>query len=97
MSAVNEVGEGKASVKVPEKGLVFDEGGITQKVNFSEPKRVDSNTITLNWHGIPEATGYRITYLNAINVPVKIDIKGVTKTSARRKSSNIDKLHLNKR
>ena len=89
MSAVNEVGEGKASVKVPEKGLVFDEGGITQKVNFSEPKRIDSFTIRLNWHGIPEATGYRITYLNAINVPVKIDIKSVTTTSALRKSSNV--------
>lgn len=75
VTAVNQAGEGKESKKVPEQPLVFDDGGIITKVNFTEPDMVDSFTIKLHWMGISDAQGYRITYLDAMHVPVKITVQ----------------------
>lgn len=72
---MNQAGEGKESEKVPEQPLVFDDGGIITKVNFTEPDMVDSFTIKLHWMGISDAQGYRITYLDAMHVPVKITVQ----------------------
>lgn len=72
---MNQAGEGKASEKVPKQPLVFDDGGIVSVVNFTAPVMVDSFTIKLNWMGISDAQGYRITYLDAMHVPVKITVQ----------------------
>lgn len=75
MTAENQAGEGKQSERVPKQPLVFDDGGIITMVNFTEPDMVDSFTIKLNWMGISDAQGYRITYLDAMQVPVKITVQ----------------------
>ncbi|XP_062570173.1 LOW QUALITY PROTEIN: sortilin-related receptor-like [Saccostrea cucullata] len=81
VSAVNLAGEGQATDKTPEKGLIYDQGGITIMPNFTEPQRPDNFTIRLNWRPVPGADGYRITYQDAMKVPVTVDVKGRTKVS----------------
>jgi hypothetical protein len=81
VSAVNNAGEGEMSGKTD--GLTFDDGGITTKVTFSEPEMMDSFTIKLKWHAIAGVTDYKITYQNAMDVPITVAVKG--KTTATRK------------